>query len=510
MRGTGAMSADFLWGVASSGYQCEGGYNGPGQPQNNWSGAEAEGRVMRTGAAADFWNRYEEDFARCRAMGLKAFRLSIEWPRVQPSVSAHPSPPPPFDLAALEAYADRIASCRRFGLEPVVTLQHFTHPAWLGVDAWLDDRTPELFEEFVAVTVRHVNSRLIGAHGQRPLRWFVTLNEPNMLVLNTYLNRHFPGGGRGGLAVAVAAYNRLLAAHVRAYNAIHDLYESEGWRSPQVTMNTFCSDVYWSEKMLLDLLCLRERGIPRGALRVHFREKARQLNRELAAARLPFRSDPYVWIGRLVHWLADRAAPRYATAEAFRFFLDTLDRSKRARVLDYLGLDYYDPFTAHLFRPPSFADLEFKSKGLHGHLMNGLSRKWWDWHMLPEGMHFFCKYYAGEYGRGILIAENGMALRRKFDNSHAGPRRDNLTRSEFLRAHVAQVRRLRAEGVPLLGYLHWSITDNYEWGSYTPRFGLFTIDYAASAARLVEDHLGDRPSETYARLIAEEPLQAPG
>lgn len=499
-----APPSTFLWGVASSGYQCEGGYNGPGQPQNNWAEAEADGRVMRTGAAADFWNRYEEDFARCRAMGLKAFRLSIEWPRVQPSAAAEPSDPPPFDTVALDKYADIIAACRAHGLEPVVTLQHFTHPAWLGVDAWLDDRTPELFEKFVAVSAAQVNRRLMTVHRRPPIRWFVTLNEPNMLVLNTYLNRHFPGGGQAGIAVGVAAYNRLLAAHVRAYNAIHDLYETEGWRPPQVTMNTFCSDVYWSEKMLLDLLCLRERGIPRSGLRVYLRSKSAHLHQALLRARLPFRTDPYVWIGRFVHWLSNRLAPRHATAETFRFFLDTLDRSKRARVLDYLGLDYYDPFTGHIFRPPSFADLEFKSKGLHGHLMNGLSRKWWDWHVLPEGLHFFCQYYAEEFQRGVLIAENGMALRRKFDNSISHARRDKVTRSEFLTAHVREVRRLIADGVPMLGYLHWSITDNYEWGSYTPRFGLFAVDYSADATRHALDHLGDNPSETYARLIAKE------
>jgi beta-glucosidase len=96
-----------------------------------------------------------------------------------------------------------------------------------------------------------------------------------------------------------------------------------------------------------------------------------------------------------------------------------------------------------------------------------------------------------------------MALRRKFDNSIAHPRRDRLTRSEFLKAHIAEIRRLIAEDVPMLGYLHWSITDNYEWGSFTPRFGLFTVDFANHAERLPVDHLGDRPSETYARLIAQ-------
>jgi beta-glucosidase/6-phospho-beta-glucosidase/beta-galactosidase len=497
------MTNDFLWGVASSGYQCEGGYNGPGQPQNNWATSETTDRVMRTGRAADFWHRYEEDFANARAIGLNAFRLSIEWPRVQPGTGTEKTAPPPFDHTAIDGYADRLASCRNHGLEPVVTLQHFTHPAWLGIDAWLDDATPALFETFVATTVTRVNHRLMETHKQPPIHWFVTLNEPNMLVLNTYLNRHFPGGGKAGLRVGIAAYNRLLAAHILAYNAIHDIYEAENRTTPRVTMNTFCSDVYWSEKMLLDLLCVREHGIARKNLKSHLLEKSRALHQAMLAAKLPFHTDPFVWLGRLVHSLADLLAPRRATADAFRFFLDVLDQSRRSRVLDYLGLDYYDPFTGHIFRPPSFADLEFKSKGMPGHLMNGLSRKWWDWHMLPEGLHFFCQYYAAEFGRSVLIAENGIALRRKFDNSVAHPRRDRVTRSEFLEAHIREVRRLQADGVPMLGYLHWSITDNYEWGSYTPRFGLFTIDYTRDAARTASDHLGDNPSKTYARLVAE-------
>ncbi len=493
----------FLWGVASSGYQCEGGYNGPDQPQNNWGEAEKEGRVMTTGAAADFWNRYEEDFARCRGIGLNGFRLSIEWARVQPSTRQEKHEPPDFDLEALDGYADRIAACRRYGMEPVVTLQHFTHPAWVGVDAWLADDTPELFARFVAATVRHVNRRLISAHGQAPVKWYVTLNEPNMLVLNTYLNRQFPGYAEGGLQTGIKAYNRLLAAHVLGYNVIHDIYEEENWATPQVTMNTFCSDVYWSEKMLLDLLCVRERGVKADDLKAYLRDGSNRLHVAMKKADLPFKTDPFVWLGRLIHVLANWLAPKHAVAEAFEFILDTLAKSKRARVLDYLGLDYYDPFTGHLFRPPTYLDLEFKSKSVHGRFMDSLSRKWWDWHVLPEGMHFFCHYYAQEFQRPILIAENGMALRRKYDNSVKAPRRDKLTRSEFLTAHVAQIQRLRAEGVDIIGYLHWSVTDNYEWGTFTPRFGLFTVDYQHDAERLVEDQLGDRPSETYATLLAE-------
>ena len=497
-----AYAPVFLAGVATSGYQCEGGFNGDGQPKNNWAAHERSGRVARTGAATDFWNRYREDFELCRGMGLNAFRLSVEWARVQPGDSPAAGPAPSFDLAAIDAYADRIAACRLAGLEPVVTLHHFTHPAWLGVDAWLQDSTPELFEIFVARTLDRLNGQLCGRLGQEPVSWYVTLNEPNMLVLNTYVNRHFPGGRGWGIPTGVRAYNRLLVAHVRAYNAIHDIYESRGWPKPRVTMNTFCSDVYWSEHLLLDLLCLRENRIPLTSLPEYFASRSDAMGASLRSAELLLRGDPITWAGRAIHGITNFFAGRAATASGFEFFLSAAARSKRERALDYLGLDYYDPFLSHMFRPPSFSDLEFPSGSLHGHLMNGLSSKWWDWHILAGGLHAFCSHYSRAFpGKGILIAENGMALRCKSDNRLCGARRDRVTRSEFLTAHFGEVRRMLDEGLPVLGYLHWSLTDNYEWGSFTPRFGLFRIDYANGLRRVAMDHLGDNPSETYARLI---------
>ena len=229
----------FLIGVATSGYQSEGGYNGPGEPKNNWGNCEATGRVQKTGAAVDFWNRYRGDYQLARGLGLNAFRLGLEWARIQPSTSTARGAAPEFDNEAIDAYALRIAACREEGLESVVTLQHFTHPAWLGIDAWLMDETVELFEIFVRHTITRLNDRLTDVHGQAPVRWYVTINEPNMLVLNTYLNRCFPGGPDAGVAIGLRAYNRLLAAHVRAYNAVHDLYESRGWSKPLVSMQKY-------------------------------------------------------------------------------------------------------------------------------------------------------------------------------------------------------------------------------------------------------------------------------
>ena len=344
---------------------------------------------MRTGSAADFWNGTKRTSPVVMPWDSVRFGLASNG-----RACSRPHHPEPRSLPnSISGFghgdpAHRLAACRRQGLEPVVTLQHFTHPAWLGLDAWLDDGTPALFERFVSTTVRHVNRRLLDRHGQPPLHWFVTLNEPNMLVINTYSTGIFRAAA-GVDGVAVTAYNRLLAAHVRAYNAIHDVFEAEAWTPPRVTMNTFCSDVYWSEKMLLDLLCARERNVKGSDLQGYLREESNRLQRALQKAELPFQTDPFVWLGRLFHFLVNVLAPRHAVAATFAYFLDAVAHSKRDRLLDYIGLDYYDPFTGHLFRPPSFVDLEFRRESLRGQLMDSLSRKWWDWHVLPEGMTSF-------------------------------------------------------------------------------------------------------------------------
>jgi beta-glucosidase len=122
----------FLWGVATSAYQAEGGYNGAGQPQTNWASAEARGDVPPTGMAADFWNRFDDDFALAQSMGLRAFRLGVEWSRIQPSLENVPGEPPAFNYAAIDHYAKILIASRARNLEPIVTLHHFVHPAWLG------------------------------------------------------------------------------------------------------------------------------------------------------------------------------------------------------------------------------------------------------------------------------------------------------------------------------------------------------------------------------------------
>jgi len=495
---------DFFWGVATSGYQAEGGYNGPGEPLNNWAWAESRGDVVPSGRTADFWTLAHEDFERCRDMGLNAFRMSIEWSRVQPTttlgaVEGLPAdaPVPPFDERALYSYAQRIADCRAQGLEPIITLHHFVYPAWLGMDAWLKPETIDHFLVFVEHTLRYLLRTLPHDFGCKPPRWFITINEPNLQAFNHYLYRIFPSGRPVGLEPTVECLAHLIEAHVRAYRLIHELYTGSGV-TPKVSFNNYSSDLYWSDTAILDLLFAPSRHVPRQTLRDDLSERAHAFDARFNAARLFPRIGPRYFFGQWIKRFHHTVARRGLSMPCWDRLIGLLYQRPEVP-LDYIAFDYYDPFIAHAIRWPTWHDFDSRERSFRDWVLESVASKWWDWHMLPEGLAFFTKHLA-RYGLPLLIAENGMALRRLPDN-RPFRRRDNLARSQYLREHVRVVSRLVERGMPLIGYLHWSLFDNYEWGSFAPRFGLFSLDYTVYPTRHAVDVTGDNPSATYTQEI---------
>jgi beta-glucosidase/6-phospho-beta-glucosidase/beta-galactosidase len=255
---------------------------------------------------------------------------------------------------------------------------------------------------------------------------------------------------------------------------------------------------------MLDLLFAPSRKVPRQMVREDLAERAHAFDERFNAARLfPMHGPRYFlgqWLKRAHHFFAKRG-----------FFSASWDRLlallyERAEVpLDYIAFDYYDPFIAHALRWPTWHDFDSRKRSFRDWVLESVASKWWDWRMLPEGLAFFVKHL-GRYGLPLLIAENGMALRRLPNNSPFR-RRDNLARSQYLREHIRVVNRLVERGQPLIGYLHWSLFDNYEWGSFAPRFGLFSLDYTVYPTRHAVDATGDNPSATYAEEIREARLQ---
>ncbi len=191
---------------------------------------------------------------RVRGLGLNAFRLGIEWSRIQPCYNEGKAAPPAFDMQALEHYARMLRACREAG-------------DGAGADAAPLHASRVARHRPVARSRRRrscsrnmwhrasaISMTASSATGHAPVRVIITINEPNMLVFNSYLGMQFPCKAQPGLPSINGAVNGLLQAHVRAYNCLHDLYGTRGWEAPAVTFNNYCSDLYWLDKFFLDLL----------------------------------------------------------------------------------------------------------------------------------------------------------------------------------------------------------------------------------------------------------------
>ena len=202
--GRSLLGEGFAVGVATSGYQVEGGFNGDGEPHNNWAAWEGAGRAARSGLACDFWRHPEEALDRAASIGCNAFRLSVEWARLEPRPGAYD------DGRARALRRDPLPVHGR-GLEPIVTLHHFTHPFWLGEEFWLRPGSPDIF-------ARHV-ARVVPALAPYCRRW-VTINEPNIVTLMGWIEGACPPGRRMAVSDAFCALDNLLTAHVLAADVV--------------------------------------------------------------------------------------------------------------------------------------------------------------------------------------------------------------------------------------------------------------------------------------------------
>ena len=187
----------FLWGVATSAYQIE------GAAENDWTDWEARGGLkepgVRCGLASGHRERWRADLALLPTIGANAYRYSIEWSRIEPRRGE-------FDEAALELESQRAEYLVRLGIEPVVTLHHYTHPRWfLENGGW---EHPESVRWFSRLAER------VGA-ALPNVRFWVTLNEPIVFVLGGYLGGMIPPG-RKSFAAAAKALEHLLRGHAGA------------------------------------------------------------------------------------------------------------------------------------------------------------------------------------------------------------------------------------------------------------------------------------------------------
>lgn len=192
----------FLWGAATAAHQVE----GDNRANDWWAAEEASLLPYRSGAACRHFERFAEDFELARAFGHTAHRLSLEWSRLEPRCGEP-------DAAAFAHYERVLGALRERGLEPVVTLHHFTAPQWFArAGGWL---APDAVDRFA----RHVD--LVMRRLGHLARWWITVNEPTVLAKHGWVTGDWPPFRHGRWDLALRVTRRLCAAHRAAYRVIH-------------------------------------------------------------------------------------------------------------------------------------------------------------------------------------------------------------------------------------------------------------------------------------------------
>ncbi|MCL4421710.1 MAG: family 1 glycosylhydrolase [Actinobacteria bacterium] len=450
----------FRFGVATAGFQIEGGFNGPGEPANNWSMWEASGRVEPSGMAIGFWDRYEEQLDRVAAMGCDSFRLSVEWARVEPEEGK-------IDETAIDHYRAILAACRERGLEPLVTLHHFTHPSWLGETFWLRPDSPLRFSGWVDL--------IVGRIADLCDSW-VTINEINALAMGSYLFGIFPPGRLGCIGEMAAAMEHMVTAHVKAYEVVHG-HQSHA----TVGTNTACVSVFELDRVINELLTARSQGVDREGLGAWLSERRRRWYDRLPA---PGKAESLIRSAVEAVFHRRLGSPTSPAVEA-------VYSSSYDLTLDVVQLDYYDPVASHHIRYPGH-----RSAG--GRVLRP-ARMLWDDVVDPQGLVTYSMANAVDRVP-VWVVENGLCNRVKRGRSY--PRGDGWDRPRYIKENLAAVVAAIRSGVPLGAYFHWTLADNYEWGSYEPRFGLLGVDRERGCRLKELDSMGQDSAGAYGSLIA--------
>ncbi len=428
----------FLWGVATSSHQIEG-----GNIHNDWWAWEQAGNIETgeiSGQATDHWSRYEEDLANAASLGLNSYRFSIEWSRCEPQEGK-------WDAVAFQWYTKLVTLCESHGLMPMVTLHHFTLPKWLAEKGGITHpHFPDRFAGFVRKVISHLGSRI-------PL--WCTLNEPNALAIGAYMGGFMPPAQISSRKLGVA-HRMLLKAHVKAYDLIHEkVVEREGpWSSVPLSVG-FAHN-------LIDFQPFNARRL-RDRLLTHF---CRRYYNQAWLDAVTGRKQHFGIRGLL-------PAPKQVWSARGR------------KTVDFIGVNYY--MRAYPFWGAQKEQAEYTP-------FNGLPiglafQKKEDtvsdlgWAIHPEGLGRILRFASG-YGIPLYITENGIA-----DAS-------DVLRREYLESHLREVAAAKTSGLDIRGYFHWSLLDNFEWKKgFAPRFGLWEVDYATFERRPRQS------AERYAQLI---------
>ena len=398
---------DFKWGCATAAHQVE------GNNTNNdwWAWEHVDGHIrgnQKSGLACNWWgDGFERDMEYAVHMHNNAHRLSIEWSRIEPKEGQ-------WDSAAIDRYRAMLTLMREHGIEPMVTLHHFSNPLWASErGGWESPDIVPLFERYATKAVEALKDLC---------DLWVTINEPNGYAVGGYLRDVDPTSvaiaqnamppGKDGLGLALNVVDHLMLGHAAAYHAIHRAQE----------------------------------------------------NARVGVAHHMRLFEPYRSNSLLDRWVAgnrDRLFNQLILDAMLRGRLRFVKRVRSLRnTADFIGLNYYTreftKFDRHSLLEAALG---------HGVIRPGTEMSDGNYgELYAQGLFRLLKRLA-QTGKPIYITENGL------------PDADDDQRPRFLITHLRAMWRAINENVPVMGYYHWTLTDNFEWAEgWNLRFGLIELN----------------------------------
>lgn len=421
----------FLYGVAAASYQVEGAAAEGGRGPSIWDAFCAQpGKVHRGqdgSVACDQYHRYEEDAQLIADLGVSAYRLSVSWSRVMPTGEGQ------VNEEGLAYYDRLVDALLERGVTPWVTLFHWDLPLALQHrGGWINREIVGWFRDYTRVVVDRLSDRVSN--------WF-TLNEPACFVgIGHYEGRHAPG-----LRLPVAEVLRVQHFSNLAHGAAVDVLREHAKTPTKIG------------------------AAPTGKLSFPVTNDPRDAE---AAARETFAvhdtegmffnhalsGDPMI-LGTYPEDLLRLHGTRMP--EGWEKDLSAIHRP-----LDFYGINIYNG-------QPVKADAEGNAVRQEARI--GPPTTAINWPTEPECIYWAAKQFHGRYGLPMYITENGLA---SMDWVHADGQVHDAGRVDFTTRHLWHLRRAVSEGIPVQGYFHWSVMDNFEWAEgYSKRFGLIYVDY---------------------------------
>ena len=387
---------NFLWGAATAGHQVEG--NNVNADVWLLENTRPTLYAERSGDALNSFELWPQDLDLVQQIGLNSYRFSLEWARIEPDQGR-------FSIAMLDHYKRIIEACRDREITPVVTFNHFTTPRWFARQGgWTDPNSPALFTRFCEQAARHL-AQHIG--------WATTLNEPNLMAVQTI----------SAPAIRIEQRRQMLAAAALAEGvekfAAGNAYNPEDF----------------------DL-------VTRHQIAAH------------ASARAAIKAiRPDLPVGVSLAIIDEQAAPGgearrdQVRVQLYGAWLEA------TRGDDFIGVQNYEREVwgaEGKIDPPSDAVRNDFRGEVYAPSLAGAVR-----------------YAHAATGRPVLVTEHGVVTT------------NDAIRAQFIPDALSELRTAMDEGVPVLGYVHWSLVDNFEWSlGYFPKFGLASVDRTTFARTL--------------------------